>query len=253
MTVPEENWIVEWTYSPADYFEEPMEIPHEDYKLMIKDGKVEAITKHNPQPELCDQLSMELECRFQGVQLVSHEPFELSAPSVSCRHSNGKHTLSVKVSDGIRISDHVDLMITNKNGSIVADTRAERIERKQFLGNLAVKYGSSDPLARELLLNYNKAMNDSNHFLSHLYDNIDTLIRDFGREQKARAKLQITKAQWSELSKLANKAPLREGRHRGLAKREELRNATKDERDTAMNIAADIVEKYLKYLDEQRT
>jgi len=250
MTVPEENWVVEWTYSPADYFEEPMEISNEDYNLIIKDGKVEARTSCDQRPQLCDQLSMELEFRFQGIQLVSNKPYELSKPSITCPHHHSGMRI-ISVSETATISTEVDLTITDKNGNVVADTRKERIERKQFLGDLAVKYGSIDPLAGELLLHYTKAINDRDHFLVHLYDIIEALKRQFGKE--ARNTLQITKTQWNGLKTLANVTPLKEGRHRARAKPSELRDATKAEWNTAMKIAAEIVEKYLTYLDEQRT
>jgi len=253
MTVPGENWVVEWTYSPADYFEEPREVSHEDYNLIVKDGKAEARTSRDPRPELCEQLGAKLEFRFQGVQLVSHKPYELSTPSVSCHHANGERDLFVEVSNGIGISNHVDRTVTDANGTVVADTQAERIQRKRFLGDLAVKHCPSDPLARELLLHYGKAMNDRDHFLVHLYDITEALKRHFSGQQRARAELQMTKAQWSELRKLANDPGLRQGRHRACAEPSKFRNAAKHEWDTAMNIAAEIVEKYLKYLDDRRT
>ncbi len=129
MTIPDDNWIVEWTYSPADYCEEPLEISCQDYYLTIKDGKVEVTTSRDPRPDLCEQLDAELKYRFQGIQLVAHKPYELLAPSVSCHRSNGNRTLYIEGSSKITVSDHADLTITDKNGNVVADTRAERIEK----------------------------------------------------------------------------------------------------------------------------
>jgi len=245
-----DKWIVEWTYSPTGYFEKPVDISSEDYDLTINDGKVKATTSRDPRPTLCEKLNAELEYRFQGVQLVCHKPYKLSNYSVDCIHSNGNRTCFLKGSAEIKISVHaVDIMIT-KNGKIVSDPRAERIEKKQNIGNLAVKYGSIDSLLGELLLHFSKAINDNDHFLIHLYDIIEALKRQFGKEQEVRNRLNISKTKCSELRRLANDAPLMEGRHRARNKPLELRNATKAEWDTAMNIAGEIVEKYLKYIDE---
>ena len=244
-----DKWIVEWIYSPADYFERPVEISSENYNLTINDGKVKATTSQDPRPYLYEQLEVELEYRLQGAQLVSKKPYKLSKHSIDCIHSNGNRTLFIEGTSEIKVSTHADLTIINKNGTIVANTRVERIERKKLLSNLAVKHGSSDSLAKELLLHYSKAINDRDHFLVHLYDIIEGLKRQFGKEQIVRNLLNISKAQFNTLRRLANDAPLREGRHRARTEPSELRNATTIEWDTAMNIAAEIVEKYLIYLD----
>lgn len=51
---------------------------------------------------------------------------------------------------------------------------------------------------------------------------------------------------------MANAVPLKQGRHRGKMI-SGLRNANRDELDTSMDIAMEMVEKYLKYFDEGRT
>ncbi len=251
MIEAKELWIVEWTYTPADYFEETLQISKVNYELIAHNGKVEAKIDHDPQTELCDQLDKELRLRFQGVQLLSHKPYKLSCPSVSCRHADGKRSIFLKAkSDVIKISTHADITITDKNGNIVADTRAERIERKRSLSNLAAKYGN-DSVAGKILQSFNNAIEDPKNCLVHLYEIKEALAKHFGSEEKAMNELGMSKSEkkeWKELRKLANLPVLRQGRHRGKML-SELRDATSDELKKAMNIAAAMVEKYLKYLD----
>jgi len=246
-------WMVEWTYSPVDYFEEPVQISNKDYDLTIRDGKVEAKISHDPRPELSDQLDTELRFRFQGIQLISQKPYKLSGPTVSCRHAEGKRTIFLAgtcVAKGSVLQ--ADVIITDKNGNIVADTRTERIERKQSLGALAAKYGGRDTVARKILQSYNTAVDDPDNCLVHLYEIRDALAKHFGRDKTAQNQLKVTKARWQELGRLANDAPLKQGRHRGKML-SGLRDATRAELDAAMNIAAEMVEKYLKHIDKEQT
>lgn len=248
----DEFWIVEWTYSPADYFEEPLQIFEEGYELIAQDGKVEVKVDHDPRPELCDQMDTELRLRFQGVQLVSHEQYELSQPSVSCRRPNGTRTFFCEGTIAATATVSTDFKITDKDGNVIEDSRAKRIQRKRSLGALAAKYGGSNTVAGKILQSYNKAMNNSDNCFVHLYEIREALAKHFGRDKNDRNKLKVTKARWQELGRLANDAPLKQGRHRGKML-SELRDATRDELNATMNIAAEMVEKYLKYLDEGQT
>jgi hypothetical protein len=251
MTVPDEVWIVEWTYSSANHFEEPMQFSYEGYELTIQDGKAKAKASRQPPPELLDAMHTNLNNRFRGIQLVSHKPYKLSSPSVTCIGADGKGTLSLKLADPVKVSENGDRIIIDKEGNVVSDTKAERISRMRDLSTLAAKYGGSDTVAGKILQSYNNAIDDADNCLVHLYEIRDALAKHFGGEQGARNALKVPKKQWQELGTLANTDPLKQGRHRGehIA---ELREATEDELNRAMNIAAKMIEQYLKHLDQNK-
>jgi hypothetical protein len=126
----DELWIIEWTYSPANYFEEPLQITEKHFELIAQDGKVEAKIEHDPRPNLCDQLDKRLKLRFQGVQLVSGVQYEFSEPSVHCRNSDGTSIFVCVGTIEAKLSVSADFKIMDKNGNVIEDSHAERIEKK---------------------------------------------------------------------------------------------------------------------------
>jgi hypothetical protein len=76
--------------------------------------------------------------------------------------------------------------------------------------------------------------------LVHLYEIRDALSEKFGSQSKARRELVITREQWNGLGALADRAPLREGRHRGKHPGR-LRDATSEELNEARSIAKSMI------------
>jgi len=145
-------------------------------------------------------------------------------------------------------SGNVDLIVKDKNGSIISDSRRDRIEKKKELAELAEAY-SSNPVAESLLSSYKAAVNDPDNELVHLYEIRDALSKLFSGEKQARNALRLKASEWSRLGQLANSEPLKQGRHRGKSAGE-LRDASEEELTEARKIARSFVESYLVYLDE---
>ena len=101
-----------------------------------------------------------------------------------------------------------------------------------------------------MLKSYNASVNDPNNELVHLYEIRETLSKKFGGETVTREALGISRNEWSRLGQLANKEPLKQGRHRGKDVGQ-LRDATEGELKEARTIARALIEAYLKYLDRQ--
>ena len=90
--------VLEWSYTPPDYFEQPLHIVRDRYEIIIDSGKVEARINpeyydkdHNLREELHDALID----RFLGVQILSHKPFELSKSSMYRLHPNGRRDVTL--------------------------------------------------------------------------------------------------------------------------------------------------------------
>lgn len=90
------------------------------------------------------------------------------------------------------------------------------------------------------------SVKDPDNELVHLYEIGDALAKKFG--DAVRAKLGITRAQWSRFGRLANNEPLRQGRHRGK-NAGNLRDATEGELQEARGIARTMIEAYLQFLE----
>lgn len=253
MNKPDETVVFEWTFSPPDFFEEPFVIERDDYVMSVSNGKAEARVKPNKYDQdqsIREELSAALNDRFLGVQLLSHKPYELSKASMYRLHPDGRKDIYVFV-DSISFKVSVgtaDIIVNDKDGNIIADSKQERIQKKQGLADLAEKYRSKDTFVASLLKSYNDAINDPGNELVHLYEIRDSITKRFGGESTARKMLGISQKQWSKLGKLANDEPLKQGRHRGKNPGL-LRDATEEELREARSIARELIEAYLNYLE----
>lgn len=245
--------VLEWRFSPPDYFEEPVHIERDDYVMSINNGTAEARIKpekYDQDQDMRDKLSAALKDRFQGAQLFSHKPYELSKASMSRLHPDGRRDIYVfadPISVGISIGV-VDTVMTDKDGKVTSDSRRERIRKKQGLAELAEKYCRKDPFVASMLKSYGDAVNDPANELVHLYQIRDSIAKQFGEESRARNVLGIRQKRWSRLGKLANDEPLKQGRHRGKNPGA-LRDATEEELREARSIALELVEAYLNHLE----
>lgn len=105
---------------------------------------------------------------------------------------------------------------------------------------------------KSLLNSYKAAVKDPDNELVHLYEIRDALHRKFGNDKAALSTLEkfgLTRNNWKDFGNLANKASLRQGRHRGQNDGA-LCDATDDELFNARRIARTMIEAYLRYLDE---
>jgi hypothetical protein len=201
-----------------------------------------------------DELHEGLNDRFLAVQLLSHKPYKLSKPSMYRLHRDGRKDVTVfPESCVVTISGGTaDFVVKDKDGNVISDSRKERVERKIELADLATTWRPKDPVAASLLSSYNAAVNDPDNELVHLHEIRDALKKRFGGEREAQTELGISGTQWSRLGRLANREPLRQGRHRGKSAGA-LRDATGAELKEARTIARILVERYLQYLEREST
>lgn len=245
--------VLEWKFSPPDYFEAPIEIARDDYTLTIADGKAEAridFAIYDASPSIRQTLHGGLNDRFLGVQLLSHRAYQLSRSTMTRVHPDGRRDVFLDVEPArIVITGHpVDFQVRDRNGNIVADSRRDRIEKKKSLADLVSTYRASDGTLASLLRSHDAAVRDPNNELVHLYEIREALSVKFGGEKALRSTLSISSSDWSRFGELCNNEPLRQGRHRGKTSGA-LRDATEPELAEARGIARAMTEAYLRYLD----
>lgn len=119
---------------------------------------------------------------------------------------------------------------------------------KKNLILLADRY-ENDKTAKAILNFFNEATNDPDNELVHLCDIWEALNTEFGGEKIACDKLNISRRQKKQLTRLANDEPVRQGRHRGKHA-DVLRDATTEELEIARKIAANMIYSYLKSLEQ---
>lgn len=249
--------VLEWTFSPPDYFEEELSIERESYTMVIGTGKVEARIdpmKYDKEHNTRDELHQVLNDRFLGVQLLTHKPYELSKSSMHRVRPDGHREITVflEMARSVAIAGSLDIVVKDKDGNIRIDSRRDRIEKKKELGVLIEKYRKLDEFADSILSFYEAAIYDPKNELVHLFDIWEALVKRFGDEKSVKDTLGISTSERRKLGTLANDEPLHQGRHRGK-KVGELRDATETELEEARSIAKNMIEAYLHYLDSSHT
>lgn len=247
--------VLEWTFSPADYFEQTIEVRRDDCVLRIQNGKAEARVDpraYDADPNYRLAIHEAFNDRFLAVQVLAHRAYDLSKPSMYRLHPDGRKDVTLFAEPGhIRITGgSVDFLIKDKDGNVLTDTRKHRVERKEHFANLAEKYRKIDGTSGALLNSYAAAVRDPGNELVHLYEIREAIAAKFGGEALAREALAVSGGNWSRLGQLANDEPLKQGRHRGK-KVGSLRDASEAELNEARSIARLLVESYLTWLNSK--
>lgn len=245
----------EWKYTPESYIEEPIQISGEGFELSISDGV--ALAKINPSfyeenPEIGETLTGLIESRLLAVQIMSHGDFTLSKPSRSDLREDGSKNIFLEV-DPIVIKmsvGTVDLVIRDKDGNIVSDSKRDRLKKQKWFAETVNKHRDVDSTLDQMLKSYQNAVKDPDNELVHLYEIRDALPIRFGNRKNAIKHLGLTNKEWKIIGDLANNRPLKEGRHRGKSAGA-LRPAEKNELEKARKAVANLVEKYLIYLETE--
>lgn len=244
---------LEWKYSPETYLEEPISIPFAGGDLEIKDGV--AIARIDPELYHADStireaLTRQIESRLHAVMIMTHKDFELSKPFRADIRQDGKRNHFIEVDSCVVTMSvgRVDLIVQDKDGNIVLDSKRERLDKQKRFASLVDKHRHSDATLDQMLISYQESVKDPDDELVHLYEIRDCLSEKFGAKKNAIQKLGITTAEWDEIGELANSLPLKQGRHRGKAAGT-LRDAEIAELEKARKTVAYLIEKYLEYLE----
>ena len=152
-----------WTFTPPDYFEEPIHIVRDKYKMTIENGKAEALIDaqyYDSEPDLRMKFHESLYSRFLGAQILNKKPFELSKPSMSIIHPDGKrnHYIFPESSTLTMTVGPADLIVTDPSGKVISNSRKERIEKRKRLAELVDKYRGESPVLRSLLNSWNSSI-----------------------------------------------------------------------------------------------
>jgi hypothetical protein len=246
--------LLEWRYVPESYLEEPISISFEGYSLEIKDGI--AVAKidpplYNSDGSIWKDLTHEIESRLVAVQLLTHHAYELSKPSRTDVREDGTRHCFLESEDCAVLSPFsgtADIIVRNKSGDIVRDTKRKRLDKQKHLALLVKKHRNLDATLDHVLNSHQKSTKDSDNELVHLYEAREAIGKRFGSKKSATRSLKITNADWDRIGELANALPLKQGRHRGQSVGT-LRDATGRELEEGHQLVKCLIEKYLEYLE----
>ena len=248
----EETVEIQWIYTPADFFDGKIERDCKSYSVEIEDGHATARMSaafYRPGRDFQHALADELRRYFYLWQLDRRRVFEIRGPSVRRIHPDGTSDITIVVDSVVGVSEvgTPNLISTDANG-VVHDARREHFEAMKQLVELRLRH-ASDPTARKMLERYDRAVRQPENELWRLYEVGETVAQAFGRNKKKAA--DALGISYSRLEALANDNRLKQGRHVGQNVGPQ-RDATIEELDEARRIAREMIEKYLKYLDDQQ-
>ncbi len=171
---------LEWSYVPADFFEEAVEYREKTYAIEIKEGRITA-TLSVPEEQALpfNEIHEDLETRFLAAQLFNNKSHHLSEYTVRRIQPDGSANIEAGILVGatLRMSvGTVDVVVRDAAGNIESDTRRDRIEETNKLMALASKH-RKEPVVGSLLKSYSAAIADPQNALIHLYEIRDALDR----------------------------------------------------------------------------
>jgi hypothetical protein len=242
---------LEFSYTPPDFFEESASYQMEWGTLMVEHGKA-IYTLSSPVSNVSDELRAEVAEETSRVfnlrQVLVGRPYRLTGPDVVVHYGDGDtgRVIHVGLCEELNLSASVETMTIDESGRVTHDSRQERIDAHDgFMNSMIPKMGEAT--LRHMVSSLGRALSDPENEFVHLYELRDAASKKYGGEGPARAALGISKGDWSLLGRLANDAPLRQGRHRGVHAHQ-LRDATLEELSEARRVARTILDAYAKTL-----
>jgi hypothetical protein len=251
----QEYHLLEWTFSPSNFFEQDLEFTIYDITITITPGKVSS-SKINPEifsRDLVLDAHKKLRKIFMFKSALNQSSFDLSRPTESKILPSGKRMVnmgSFLKPSVMRSRASVSGVIIKKADGTIIDTKKESLAaEKEFIENSSQL---DDNCLTLMLCSYNQAMKDKDNYLIHLYEIRDALSEKFNGKKNAIKELCLSepskdiKLIWDELGRMANDEPRAEGRHRG--KSLAIIASTPEERSRCEDIAIQLISAYIKYL-----
>jgi hypothetical protein len=130
--------ILEWQYTPANFFEEPVVVSCPDYEIRIEDGKATATVApeaYDVEHRKREELHAVVDAQFSAVRIVAHRRYQLSASSMSRVYPDGRRDVTVFAPTAhVQLTAYPpDIRITDRAGNVVVDTKRERIDAERAL------------------------------------------------------------------------------------------------------------------------
>jgi len=216
--------ILEWTYEPLDFFEEPMDVEILSDSVHMEGGKVRGdFTKAESQmgSKFKNQAHAELERLFASQQIATGKKLRLSGAILIHELPDGIRVVytSANMTGRATLTGRIEAITRDKDGNIISETRADRLEEQRKFREKVARCIADFPepgqniLAMQACLQ--KSFDDEINCFLYLYEIRDRLETIFGNQRKAKRFLGET--DWRKLGELANDPTSAASRHRGRA------------------------------------
>jgi hypothetical protein len=244
---------LEWDYSPATYLEETILLPFDGGVVEISKGKAKTLlepTFFERNQNVGETIKQLIENWLYAIQILTYRNFELTGPARVDILDNGKkiHYLEINEAMTLTSSASADIVVKDKDGNIISDSKYERLKKQQWFAEAVTRYRGRDAILEQMLKSYQMSVKDAGNELVHLYEVRDALAQRFNSKNNALKALGVETKIWNEIGEIANSLPIKQGRHRGKAAGQ-LRDADQSELQRGRQAASNLIESYLKYLE----
>lgn len=251
MTNSDSKTIIEWSYTPANFFEEPSDFSINDGTVSIDNGLVKGIfdgSYYELKRDFRDKMHDELLGRFKAQQVMTQKIFDLSEGRMTRKWKNGRQD-AIGFPDSLEIKmgvGNADFITKDKDGKIIRDSRKERLNEQVLFRERVAKLLPNSPTLRRLLDSYNNGLRDEKNILVHLYEISDLLKKYFFGKDKAINALNLSKTRWSNFDNITN-GPYTQSRHRG--KHDELKPITNEETRKIKEFSKLMIMRFVDYVE----
>lgn len=220
---------------------------HEDFEVEIAADWIEVREQDDGQRDIQRARAQQIvEGIVRKIGLDEKTLYRATLGSVSRfdPHTNRRDVgVLLSASLAAKASVHADLTLTSADGTVIVDSRAERMAGLLSFAELAA---GNDVLRRmtDYLLDYHS---DPHKKLAPLFDIIELAAEAFGHKHKAATLLGIGIPRMKEATGIMHDPSIRSGRHRGRELGQQ-RDPTPAEAQLCEAVAEQIVREYIKRL-----
>ena len=124
--------VMDGTYTPVGYFEEPVSQDRGEYAVAMSDGKVEVTLKRlDPLPTADEQAAIgrDVELIFQARCVLVGKPYESTGLTMKRYKPDGTRDIWVSAESAVFVvmGGSTDQVVKDKDGNVIRDTKAERL------------------------------------------------------------------------------------------------------------------------------
>ena len=220
-------------------------LEHDGFEVEITANWIQVRCEDNGQGDAQQRHAQEIVAGIvRKIGLTEQTRFTGTLGSLSqCDPQSGRRDNGISLSDdlGVKWSDHADLVVASADGTVLADSREERMAELFRFEDDAT---DNDTLCRmsDYLLDY---FADPDKKLAPLFDIIELAEQAFGTRKSAATSLGTSVSRWNDARAIINDSTIHSGRHRGQELGQQ-RDPTPAEVQLCEAIATKIVDEYAK-------
>ncbi len=246
---------MKWKLSPTDYLKGYEEELFSRFQAKIEGDEIiiSRETTDSIDPQIEQNQAQEKIFNFLTSISLAHKRIPFTCVPSGLEIESGEN--STLYAQGIIGSYSVmrtdlDFILTNSDGEVIRDSKRERMTHQKELYELINKYGA-DKVALKILDSYNNALKHDEKSLLYLYEIREALKNVFNGAVVTIKSLNLSSTEWDDFGHLTNKSSVRESRH-NWKNLDLTHNITDQDRNFAFTFGQTMIEKYLRYLQQEQ-